>query len=126
MPLYEAPPKSANGGHQVFAVFPKDEDVLRRLDGGVEKLYIWRGDKNRRDNELDLVTVPILPVDVAMGIPKPTTTDVAKAAFADYAEPVRLAGVIMTVSAEMLNALPKTTAELKAWAESTLAQTVGA
>ncbi len=126
LPLYDNPPTSLNSEHQVFAVYPKDDDVLRRMDGGVEKVYLWRGDKNRRDNELDLVSVPILPVDVARGIPAPTSADTARAAFAAFPEPVRLAGVIATVSPEMITALPKATADLKAWAESTLAQSVGA
>ncbi len=116
------PAKSTDANIQVFAIFPSEDDVSRVMDGGKEKIYLWRGNKRGRDNEFDLVSVPILPVDVAMNVPQATPADVARAAFADFPEPLRIAGVVMSVSPEMLAALPPLTNQLKAWAEQTMVQ----
>ena len=120
----QVPPKSMDATVQVFAIDPLEDDVNRVMDGGKEHIYLWRGNKRGRDNDADLVSVPILPVDVAMGVPKASAGDVARAAFADFPEPIRIAGVLLTVSPEMLAALPANTSQLKAWAEQTMQQSV--
>ncbi len=126
MTIYDAPPTSLNADFQVFAIDPLPADVNRVMDGGKEKIYLWRGDKGGRYNEFDLVSVPILPVDVAMRIPKPMAVDVARSAFSDLPEPLRLAGVLLSLSDDMLKALPANTSQLKSWAENACQQSVAA
>lgn len=124
--IFEKPPTSPNADLQVFAIDPASEDVNRVMDGGKEIIYLWKGSKSGRYNEVDLVSVPIYTVQTAMNVPKATPADVARAALADFPEPVRLAGVIATVSDDMLKALPSNTSQLRAWAEHTLQQSVAA
>lgn len=122
----KVPPKSPNADQQVFAIDPAPADVHRVMDGGKEIIYLWRGSKSGRYNEVDLVSVPIMSVEVALNLPKATPVDIARAALAEFPEPTRLAGVILSVSDDMLKALPSNTSQLKAWAESTLQQSVAA
>jgi hypothetical protein len=111
-------PENKDSGKQVFAVFPKPEDVHRQSDGGRMITYIWKGDKNSRSSLGELVTMPILPVDALGGVPQ--AADVAKAAFADLPEPIRIAGVVAAASPEMISALPHLSKDLPAWSAQTI------
>lgn len=122
----KVPPKSPNGDMQVFAIDPAPADIHRVMDGGKEIIYLWKGSKSGRYNEVDLVSVPIMSVELALSLPKATPVDVARAALADFPEPTRLAGVLLSVSDDMLKALPPNTSQLKGWAESVLQQSVAA
>ncbi len=125
LPIFETvPPKSANADLLVYAITPNEADIHRIMDGGKSITYLWRGAKSGRYNEQDLVSVPIFAIEAANLGSKATSGEVARAAFADFPEPVRLAGVIATVSDDMLKALPERTSQLKAWAENTLLQSV--
>ncbi len=116
-------PENKDSSKQVFAIYPRDEDVKTFKDGGRTITCIWVGDKNSRQQANDLISVPITPVDFdARAMP----SDVAKAALADYPEPVRLAAALSSASPELLSALPKLTIDLKAWADLTLEQYLGA
>ncbi len=103
---------------QVFAIFPTESDINRVDDGGKRKTYLWRGSKDSRHQAGELVSVEIQPVSMSQAAGTPV--DVAKAALAEYPEPVRFAGVVAGASAELLSSLPGNTAQLKAWADQTL------
>lgn len=118
--LHEQAPANKDATKQVFAIIPETKDLHVQLDGGRKITYLWKGPKESRALLGDLVTVPILPVGA--GAAEPTPAEIAKAAFAAFPEPVRLAGVIAAADPAMLTALPKTTAELPAWAAATLQQ----
>lgn len=119
---HETLPENKDSTKQVFAVFPKAEDVHRQKDGPRIITYIWKGDKNSRSSIGELVTMPILPVDALGGVPLPG--DVAKAAYADLPEPIRIAGVVAAASPEMLSALPALCQDLPAWSAKTIEQFV--
>lgn len=121
---YETLPENKDTNKQVFAVFPRPDDVHRQRDGGRTITYIWKGDKNSRSSLGELVTMPILPVDALGGVPTPG--DVAKAAFADLPEPIRIAGVVAAASPEMLGALPAMSKDLAAWSAQTIEKFVQA
>ena len=116
--LYVEQPENKDATKQVFAIYPADADIHVQQDGARKITYLWKGPKESRALLGDLVTVAILPVDAAGAGP----ADVAKAAFAAFPEPVRIAGVIAAADPNMIAALPKSTSELPAWAANTLQQ----
>jgi hypothetical protein len=121
------PGKPADGVSQVFAVHVDPNDVNEITDGGVLKTYIWRGGKSNRAQPHEMVSVEITAIGAAGSGAAPPAGDpveVAKAAFGEYPEPVRIAAVVANAPAELVGAIPSGPGQLKVWADSTLAQYV--
>lgn len=123
------PPKLTDASLQQFAIQVEPDQVNIVIDGGVRKVYLWKGPKNSRQFENDLVTVGILPLGtgVAGAVPSPAEialktlpVDLVREAFNEFPEPVRLAALIASSDDALLSSLPTAPGQLKAWAEAQL------
>lgn len=122
------PPKPKDATLQQFAIQVEADDVNVVMDGGVRKVYLWKGPKVSRQFPT-LVSVGILPLGTgsASAVPSPAAialktlpADLVKEAFQEYPEPVRLAAIIAGSDPGLISSLPTGPGQLAPWAEQQL------
>jgi hypothetical protein len=122
------PPKPKDATLQQYAIQVEADDVNIVMDGGVRKVYLWKGPKISRQFPT-LVSVGILPLGTgsASAVPSPAAialktlpVDLVREAFNEFPEPVRLAAIINASDPGLLSSLPSATAQLATWADGVL------
>lgn len=125
----ELPPVPADSNTHIYAVTADDEDLAIEMDNGVQVWRVWKGDKTSRQRPQEKAMLPIrslkgAPTAATFGDPSTAPADVARAAFAELPESVRLAAVLASVSCQALIDLPDIgpaiTQRLKTWADKVL------
>jgi hypothetical protein len=112
-------PVNTDGAIQLLAFKAPDSVVHTVRDDGIDKVYVWAGDRGTRSNPQDLVRVEIAHMGAEAGVTSATQT--AKDVFASMPDEVKLAAVLSAVPRELVEAVfGPTSGQGITWAEGVL------
>lgn len=113
-------PENTDGAMQLLKFEVPDSLVNIVNDGGVDKHYLWAGDRGTRSNPNDLVRVEIAHVGAQAAVTSPPMT--ARDAFVAFPPAVKLAAVITALPEVVRQTGISVEAEavLLAWADRTV------
>lgn len=119
--VFETPPQITDGVSRAFVVEVPHDEVIQRMDNGVNRLFLWKGDPKSRERPHDKHQ---LPVQSLMAMSKGDPAEMARSAFAELPEEVRLAAIIEATADATLTKLPDIGPEritlLRTWAQNVL------
>lgn len=114
-------PTNNDGAAQILEFKAHDKDIHIVRDDGVDKVYIWAGDRGTRSNPQDLIRVEIAHVGAQASVT--SAAMLAKEAFAGLPDDVKLAVVVAHTPQEVLDGIDLADVErLTTWADKTLVQ----
>lgn len=59
-PVYQEKPVVTDGQSQVFQIEAIEEELCERMDNGVKRLLLWKGEENSMSKPQDLHEVPVM------------------------------------------------------------------